>query len=406
MVHRSPAASHRHTRPPYVNHAHGHASRRGPPREPPSKQERAPHWSEVELADLDGLRPKIRIGIPPSVSRLSNVSAFLRRKYRHGVCPIDEDASITFYHGGDALCDDMIPRAMASLHYRVARAGGSRSLGLLWSDRIEFHSHEVEGLTDSIGAGSTIRDLRADIAACLGVDDSSRVVVSVRDGLRPGLLQGNNWEARRVDVWLCQALFVDLVAAGNYIVMKGVNEEYIFHPFSCSRPVGSRTLRTWLHERILTNVGHPKSSSEGRPISLDDISMSLQGRPLGRHSRVSLGSTVEFQLARTAHDQFVQDEGWLVAESETCVVCGDEKRVSEFPARITKACDHQPATCRDCVGQWIASSTGSVAWDRLKCPECSGLLAFEDVEAFADPATFERFAPPAQPSPARQEQGA
>ncbi|KAK8138603.1 hypothetical protein PG984_001983 [Apiospora sp. TS-2023a] len=327
--------------------------------------------------------------ICPSVWRLSKVSAFLRRKYRHGVYPIDEDASISFYHGGDALCDDRLPLAIVSLHYRVARGGGGRSLRLLWSDRIEFDSHEVEELTDSIEAGSTIRDLRADIAACLGVDDSSRVVVSVRDGLRPGLLQGNNWETRRVDSWLCQTLFIDLVAEGNYIVVKGVNEEYIFHPFSCSRPVGSRTLKTWLHERILTNVGHPKSSSKEGAIDLEDISMSVEGKPLGRHSRVGLGSTVEFQLARRAHDQFVQEEGWLLAESETCVVCSDEKRVSEFPARITKACDHQPATCRDCVGQWIASSMESVSWDRLKCPECSGLLAFEDVGAFAYPATFE-----------------
>ncbi|KAK8027190.1 hypothetical protein PG991_004246 [Apiospora marii] len=394
MVHRSPAASHRHIRPPCDSHVHGHASHHRPPREPPSKPQRAAHLSEVELADLDRLRPNIRIGIPPSASCLSKVSAFLRRKYRHGVYPIDEDASICFYHGGDALCDDRIPRAIASLHYRVARGGGGRSLRLLWSDRVEFHAHEVEGLADRIEAGSTIRDLRAGIAACLGVDDSSRVVVSARDGLRPGLLQGNNWEARRVDGWLCQTLFIDLVAERNYIVVKGVNEEYIFHPFSCGRPVGLRTLRTWLHERILTNVGHPKSSSEGGPIEAEDISMSLQGKPLGRHSRVSLGSTVEFQLARTAQDRFVQEEGWLVAESETCVVCSDEKRVSEFPGRITKACDHQPATCRDCVGQWIASSMGSVSWDRLKCPECSGLLAFEDVGAFADPATFERFAPP------------
>ncbi|KAK7970686.1 hypothetical protein PG988_009759 [Apiospora saccharicola] len=328
---------------------------------------------------------------PPSVWRLSKVSAFLRRKYRHGVYPIDEDAGISFYHGGDALCDDRIPLAIASLHYRVTRGGGGPSLRLLWSDQIEFDPHEVEELTDSIEAGSTIRDLRAGIAACLGVDDSSRVVVSVRGGLRPGLLQGNDWETRRVDSWLCQTLFIDLVAEGNYIVVKGVNEEYIFHPFSCSRPVGSRTLKAWLYERILTNVGHPKSSSKEGSIVLEDISMTVEGKPLGRHSRVSPGSTVEFQLARRAHDQFVQEEGWLLAESETCVVCSDEKRVSEFPARIAKACDHQPATCRDCVGQWIASSMESVSWDRLKCPECSGLLAFEDVGAFADPATFERY---------------
>ncbi|KAK8049573.1 hypothetical protein PG994_011303 [Apiospora phragmitis] len=356
MVHRSPAASHRYTRPPYDNRANGHASHHHQPREPPVKREDVSTLSEMKLVDLDRLRPDIKIGIPPNVSRLSKISAFLHRKYRDDVYSIADDASISFYHGGHVLRDDMIPRAIFALYYRVTRSGASRSLRLLWSERLEFHPPEVDELMDGIEAGIT----------------------------------GNNWEARRAHTWLCQTLFIDLVAERNYVVMKGVNEEYIFHPFSCARSVGSRTLRTWLHERILTNVRHPKSS-EGRRPDLEDISISLEGKPLGRHSRVSLGSTVEFQLATTAHHHFVQEEGWLVPESETCIVCSDEKRVSEFPARIAKTCGHQPATCRDCIGQWIASSMESVSWDRLKCPECSGLLSFEDVRAFADPETFERY---------------
>ncbi|KAK8089060.1 hypothetical protein PG997_004021 [Apiospora hydei] len=339
MVHRSAAASHQHTRPPYGNHSHGHVGHRRQPREPPVERQEGSQLSEIKLVDLDRLRPEVKIGIPPSVSRLSKISAFLRRKYRGGVHSIENDAGISFYHGGDAVHDDRIPRAIAVLYYRAARSGTSRSLRLLWSDRLAFHPPEVNELMDRIEAGITMRELRADIAACLGVDDSSRVVVSARDGLRPGLLQGDNWEARRVGTWLCQTLFVDLVAERNYVVVRGVNEEYIFHPFSCARSIGTRTLKTWLHDRILTN--------------------------------------------------FVQEEGWLVPEKETCIVCSDDKRISEFPARIAKTCGHQPATCRGCIGQWIASSMASVPWDRLKCPECSGLLAFEDVRAFADPETFE-----------------
>ncbi|KAK8056260.1 ring finger protein [Apiospora rasikravindrae] len=357
MVHRSAPASQQHTRPPYGNHSRGHASHHRQPREPPVQREEVPQLSEIKLVDLDRLRPDIRIGIPPSVSRLSRISAFLRRKYRGDVYSIGNDAGISFYHGGAVVRDDMIPRAIAALYYRAARSGAGRSLRLLWSDRLEFCPPEVDELMDSIEAGITIRELRADIAAYLGVDDSSRVVVSARDGLRPGLLQGDNWEARRAGMWLCQTLFIDLVAERNYVVMRGVNED---------RRKGGRT-------------------------DLEDISMFLEGKPLGRHSRVSLGSTVEFQLARTAHHQFVQEEGWLVPESETCVVCSDEKRISEFPARIAKTCNHQPATCRGCIGQWISSSMESVSWDRLKCPECSGFLAFEDVRAFADPETFERY---------------
>ncbi|KAK6841964.1 hypothetical protein PG987_002824, partial [Apiospora arundinis] len=396
MVRRSQAASHRHTRPPHGDHSHDSSHHQHhQPREPRFKREDvAPLYDhQINLADLDGLRPDIRVGIilKGNVSRLSKISAFLRRKYRDDDCFIEEDAAIIFYHSGDVLRDDRIPPGTTCLHYRVTQRGTDTKLRLLWNDHIEFHPPEVDELIDGIGNGATIRELRNDIAACLGVDDSARVVVSARDGLRRGLVQGNNWETRRVESWLCQTLFVDLVAEMNYIVMKGVNEEYIYHPFNCDRGVGSRTLKMWLHDRILTQVRHPKSLRESGPFDLDDISLSLGEKPLGKHSRVSLGSTIEFQLARRAHDQFVQEEAWLVPETETCVVCSDEKGVSEFPARITKTCSHQPTTCGDCIGQWIASSMDSVSWDRLKCPECSGLLAFEDVRAFADPETFQRY---------------
>ncbi|KAK8125118.1 uncharacterized protein PG998_000877, partial [Apiospora kogelbergensis] len=324
---------------------------------------------------------------------ISGVQNFglLRRKFRDGMGSIDKDAEVTFYHNGHVLRGGVIPSIIASLHYRAVESGTDHSLRLLWNEHLELNPLEAHKLVDNIENGITMRELRANAAALLGIDDSCRIVVSAQDGLRRGLVQGNSWGTHCVDAWLCQTVLVDIVAEMRYIVVKGVNEEYIYHPSSGTRRISSHALKKWLHDKILTRVRHPGSPGEGGRVDPDDISLFLEGKPLGRYSRVSLGSAVEFQLARRAHDQFVQEEAWLVPETETCVVCSDEKGVPEFPARITRACDHRPATCRDCIGQWIASSMEAVSWDRLKCPECSGLLAFEDVRAFADPETFRRY---------------
>jgi hypothetical protein len=75
-----------------------------------------------------------------------------------------------------------------------------------------------------------------------------------------------------------------------------------------------------------------------------------------------------------------------------CVVCAETKAASEFPsAAITKACLHPPQTCLECVATSIRTDLKSKRWSEIKCTECSELLAYDDVERFADPKTFEAY---------------
>jgi hypothetical protein len=176
----------------------------------------------------------------------------------------------------------------------------------------------------------------------------------------------------------------------SYLVLKGVNEEYVYHPPppASGRSINLLTLQNWLIGRILTGV-HRRPSSR-MSVDTNDIMIYIRGKILSSRTRVLPGETIEFDLTRGVEDKFVEEEAWLVPLTETCVVCSDDKRVSEMPRRITRSCEHPINTCKTCVGQWIKSSMDTLAWDRLKCPDCPQLLRYDDVRAFASPETFKR----------------
>ena len=74
-----------------------------------------------------------------------------------------------------------------------------------------------------------------------------------------------------------------------------------------------------------------------------------------------------------------------------CVVCLETLRQDEFPGRrITASCDHDADVCLGCTAQHIASEIRDKMWDRIACPTCIAVLAFQDVKEFADQETFER----------------
>ncbi|KAK4444404.1 hypothetical protein QBC34DRAFT_360110 [Podospora aff. communis PSN243] len=75
-----------------------------------------------------------------------------------------------------------------------------------------------------------------------------------------------------------------------------------------------------------------------------------------------------------------------------CAVCAESKATFMFPsAAITKDCLHQPSTCLECITTSIRTDFKSKMWSDIKCTECSSLLAYGDVERFADPRTFEAY---------------
>jgi hypothetical protein len=383
------------SRVPRSFHDHEWHGRRSTRRE--TRKETRDRRVEVELVDLDAVRDSIKIGVK-STTGLSHITNFLKRRYSDEEGSIPDDAHILFYWTDKCLSGDEIPIGVSLLRYRVLDDDDDDddddSINISWNGQVQLEPSEVNKIRSDLEAGKTIGALRRSIASYLDVEDPNRVVISARGGMRPGLLQGNAWDASKIKIWLCRAIFIHLVPERSYFVLRGVNQEFVYHPphNGNDTSIDFRTLRDWLRGRILTGVHRRMSSRIG--VDDDDVTLSCKGRVLAKRSVVSLGQLVDFELARGVEDGFVQEEAWLLPLTENCLVCGDDKRVSEMPRRITKSCDHEPNTCKDCIGQWITSSMDTLAWDRLKCPECPELLRFADVRSFASRQIFARFVTP------------
>lgn len=350
---------------------------------------------QIDLVDLDDLRDPIKVGIRKT-SHLGSVTEFLKQRYDDDDDeeePISDKAQIVYYWMDKCLDGSKIPRGISSLYYRVLECNDDKeddSIRLIWSSKVQLGEDQLQEIHQAVDTGKTIGEIRRTIASLLDIQDSKRIVISARGGLRPGPLQGDNWEMNKIKSWLCRKIWIDIAPPGNYISLRGFNEEYIYHPalIDHDHSVDFRTLRNWLISRVITNV-HYRSSSRLN-IDSDDVTLACKGRTLTRRRRIPYGQAVDFDLTHDVVDRFIAEEAWLVPETESCAVCGDDKRVSEMPKRITKLCEHDPTTCKDCLSQWITSSMDTLAWDRLKCPECPELLQFEDVKAFAKRETFDR----------------
>ncbi|KAL2168398.1 hypothetical protein VTG60DRAFT_7311 [Thermothelomyces hinnuleus] len=81
----------------------------------------------------------------------------------------------------------------------------------------------------------------------------------------------------------------------------------------------------------------------------------------------------------------------ILSGERECIVCTDTKPMLEFPTvGITKACNHEPATCLACVATSIRTDLNTRLWNEIKCPECRETLEYDDVQRFADEETKER----------------
>jgi hypothetical protein len=351
---------------------------------------------EIQLIDLDDLRDPTRISIKETTC-LSHITNFLKRRYAdwdNYDGPVSRDAQIIYYCMDKRLLGDEIPRNISRLHYRALKSdfddGDESAIRISWAKKVQLNSEQAAQMHATLEKGETVGGLRRTLAALLDVEDPHRIVMTAVGGLRPGDLQGNNWKAAMIKSWLCHEIRIDVAPENGYLILKGVNEEYIYHPPSnyAEPSVDLGSLRQWLRYKILTNV-HRRASSRLN-VDSEDITLVCKGKLLKRRRHVPLGQTVEFELTRNVTDKFTAEEAWLLPLTTSCVVCGDDKRASEIPSSITKSCEHDATTCKECIGQWIASSMDTVAWDRLRCPECPQLLRFEDVQAFATRETFDR----------------
>lgn len=77
--------------------------------------------------------------------------------------------------------------------------------------------------------------------------------------------------------------------------------------------------------------------------------------------------------------------------ASTCVACLAPLTTLVVPhRRITRACNHNPLICSDCLTQSITSQSESKVWNHIDCPNCNARLDYEDIQAFATNATFQR----------------
>jgi hypothetical protein len=110
----------------------------------------------------------------------------------------------------------------------------------------------------------------------------------------------------------------------------------------------------------------------------------------------------EIKLSLALHDRLSKQEKeepinqLKNATSKTCycLVCYGFKPISEFPA--LKNCKHEPRVCAECYNQSIASQLDIKSWKEIKCPElgCKEQLKHADVQQYAAPEVYARYAPP------------
>ncbi|KAI1271044.1 hypothetical protein F5Y07DRAFT_406099 [Xylaria sp. FL0933] len=406
------ASSHHH------HHHHHHRHRHhDPPRQSDSPQNRHDIPKEdshhdmlldriqIDLLDVDAPatgRPHIRIGARKS-SKLQNIASFLRRRFDQGAEAVYPNDNIEFFNEQEQLHGDEIPRGVSVLWYRVLDPQDYGSFTVTWEkphQSVHLCQPELDEVSQDVRSGATLGRLRRKVASFLSGHNRGRtvihpdqVVIEALGGFRPGPLQGDNWKCSNIEAWVCRHLAISLVPPADLFVFCGFNERYILHKPSLSSDgtTSGRCLKIWLKDKVLTTICQATSRLGG--IETENISLYHRRRPVSDGTRSHAGVTFEFQLSRDAGSAFVQAESWLLPLTEVCTICADDKRVSEMPTRgrITENCEHKATACKECVGQWIASSMETISWDRLKCPECPKILGFKHIETFASRDVFNRY---------------
>ncbi|KAL8295512.1 hypothetical protein RB597_009331 [Gaeumannomyces tritici] len=368
---------------------------------------------KVELKDLDHLRSSFTLSIGPSGCRLSRIESAIRST---AYFRIGNHERLLFY--SDAVAPPVSAGARlahtSTLYYRLcSRTANVQGPRISWEgDRNSAPGPGLlEGaLLQAIKQGKTIKALREDIACALAVGDPNRIVLIARGGLREGPVEGNYWDISQVgSAWLARRLGVNVSKQRDYLVVRGIRREYVYHPSLSGgqhnsyegRAAGSlrvHEIRDWLHSRIVGGQDRALGlQCEGIDFARRSIRLLRgshgRGRDLRRADWVALGANaVEFRVPLEVAEAHSAQDAWLLGPSEECAVCGDEKTIADMPLRITERCEHaRPGTCKDCLRRWIESSLADTAWDRLRCPECPQLLTHADVRRWASSPVFARY---------------
>ncbi|KAK3300893.1 uncharacterized protein B0H64DRAFT_26255 [Chaetomium fimeti] len=262
-----------------------------------------------------------------------------------------------------------------------------------WADR-EDRALDVllaAEILSSIGAGVTVGELRQTVADQMGIQDANRVALIVRDGMRPGALQGNHWCLGKLKTWLCRWISIALAPERGYVILRGVHGVFVYHPRRIQ--VGTRMHLSSVADYITTRVfqsPYPCRMSELSGQS--DLELDLDGTMQNpRTATVKWGATYDFRLSHNLAEAVILEGPWTMETTKQCSICIDDKSRDEMPVQITPRCTHQPTACKDCLGEWLRSSIERGAWDRLHCPDCPEVLSWQDVKRHAPEGTFNRY---------------
>ncbi|KAK5658795.1 hypothetical protein OQA88_1607 [Cercophora sp. LCS_1] len=350
---------------------------------------------DVELRSLDDRYHNWKCAVPANFP-IARLETYIRRQYLSRNKSISPNAHFIFYADGQPLkLEEELGRDRPHIWYRM-----TKNLGDLDNWKFTHWQDETNGridtdLTDrlvkAVDEGATVAKLREIIADFMKIDDVYRIVLTARDGMRPGLLQGNRWEVRQVKKWLCRWISIDVHPVNGYVVLQGLDREYVYHPDvrDFERGMEIKAMQSYLNHRLFRAVR--LSGRSEFELTYPNITLTNGGGPLASFTPLRWGATYAFQIPDDVAEIFAEDESWLLAPTETCAICLDEKRITDMPIRITKGCKHKPALCKDCLKQWLQSSMERASWDRLKCPDCPELLKYSDVKRYAAKDTFDRY---------------
>ena len=241
---------------------------------------------------------------------------------------------------------------------------------------------------------TTVAEVRRTYARRRGIEDANAIIIRLIGGLRPGPVEGDDWQLRKVAAWDPDDMIATILLQPSYIVLRGYGKEYLYQ-VSCHGEDGISVggLKWWLRNRIIRCV-HLTMNTR---ISVDiaDILLSLDDVPLSRDtSVVKWTSKIEFTLSPAVEAAFTMEERWL-CPSFDCFLC-QETICSRAPT-VSANCNHEPKVCAPCVRRWVSTCLVKDGWNRARCPECSVSLAYHEIKAHAPEDDFERYHP--APSP-------
>ncbi|KAJ4296060.1 hypothetical protein N0V88_004762 [Collariella sp. IMI 366227] len=219
-------------------------------------------------------------------------------------------------------------------------------------------------------------------AAILHAIDTGAAVEEIRNMVR-----------KIKDSWLCTWLSIDITPKRGYIVLRGMDREYIYYPYAQDvgqeKPV--QEVVEYLETRVLQGSHkHHKSALAGRQ---GFVRLGHNGRLLNAwNTEATWGETYEFKITEDdAADIFVREESWLLEATEQCTLCIETKTLDEMPVKITSRCSHKVTVCRHCLEEWLCSCIKDGGGDKVKCPDCSEVLEYADVKFHATKEAFEQY---------------